>query len=174
MLQLRVNLKPFLNSVKKRLQKRVMNRKLLHNIGRAGAKHIKSAQMLTSSKGERIRKGVGFTVGLRSVLFHLDYGPGGKKGAGFYQNRGVRRHQMTYLAKSKKPIPLIAKRNNPAKGEKIGDTIFRWASRASMSRGSWIHPGYPGKKFFEKGLKNMRAEFKERVQKDISAYISNG
>lgn len=173
MLTLRVNLKPFLKTVKKKLMRRVLTRKMLYNIGRAGVKNIKEAQMLTSKRGESIRKGIGFTVGVRSVLFHLDYGPAGKKGAGFHQNKGVRRHQMTYLTKSKRPIPLIAKRNNAAKGEKIGDTIFRWATQASMNRGSWMHPGYKGKKFLETGIKNMRAEFKERIQKDISKYISN-
>ena len=169
MLHLRVNLKPFLKAVKKKMQKRILNRKMLNNIGRAGVKNIKAAQMLTSKKGVRIRKGIGFTVGARSVTFHLDYGT--KKGAGYYQDKGVRRHQMKYLTKSKSPIPLVAKRNNPAKGEKIGDTIFRWATQASMNRGGWMHPGYKGKKFFGKGIKLTKEEFKQRIQKDISKYI---
>lgn len=169
MLSSRINLAPFLKTLKKKIQARVKSRKMLQNIGRAGVKHIKAAQMLTSKKGERIRKGVGFTVGARSVTFHLDHGLA--KGIGLYQNSGVRRHQMTYLTKSKRPIAFVTKKANPRKGERVGDTVFRMASHKSMQDGKWWHPGYPGKKFFETGLKNMRAEFKKRIEKDISAYV---
>ena len=63
-----------------------------------------------------------------------------------YQNQGVRSHQMKYLLKAKRPIPLETGRG----------LIFRWATRTSMARGGWVHPGYTGKKFMQRGLKRAR------------------
>lgn len=63
-----------------------------------------------------------------------------------YHNDGVKKQQMTWLTKAKKPIPL--RRN--------GATIFRWATPASMARGSWWHPGIVPKKFVERGMAKGR------------------
>jgi len=177
MLKLRVSMKPFMKSVKKKMESMIMSKRMMYDIGRAGVKNIKNAHMVTSKKGERIRTGVNFTIGVRSVTFHMGRGEGAstgrkdkqgrdndKKSGFYYQNYGVKRHQMKYLMKSKRPIPLIAKFPNHKKGENVGDLIFRWASKASMDRGGWWHPGTDPKNFFEGGIDDMRDEIKKRIK----------
>lgn len=45
---------------------------------------------------------------------------------------GVRRQPMTWVTKSKTPIPIVTE---------TGETIFRSATPKSMASGKWIHPG---------------------------------
>jgi len=76
-----------------------------------------------------------------------------------YQESGVRRHEMRYLLKSTRPIPV---KGGP------GCVVFRWAKEEDMGRehlykdechggamamaSGWVHPGYEGKHFFRDGI----------------------
>lgn len=134
----------------------ILKGRLLYNLGRAGVKAIKEAQMKTSKKGERIRQGINFTIGVNSVTFYLNK-------IGGYHNNGVRRHKMRYLQKAKRPIPIKLK---------SGELIFRWASPKSMAKpGSWTHPGISAKKFLQAGLKQMRNDFKNRLNTELHKYL---
>lgn len=46
---------------------------------------------------------------------------------------GQRKQQMRWLTKAGAPIPI----------ETPNGLIWRWATHASMMRGSWVHPGRP-------------------------------
>ena len=78
------------------------------------------------------------------------------KGYAYWQNWGVRRHQMTYLLNSEvktytaawgsyKAHPPI-----PLKG-KTGEINFRTPTAEAMQAGKWWHPGYAGKEFLRLG-----------------------
>lgn len=137
--------------------KRLLQNRLKYNLGRAGAKWIKKEQRKTSSKGVRIRKGVGFSIGRNSVSFFLNQ-------IGSYHNFGVRKHKMKYLQDSKRPIPI--------KDKATGKIVFRWASKRSMrKRNSWTHPGLEAKKFLEKGVKDVKNEFRGRLKTELSKYL---
>lgn len=77
-----------------------------------------------------------------------------------YHDEGVRPQQMTWLLKAKRPIPLHV-------GPGGGTLIFRWATRKSMARGAWYHPGIPAKNFVQRGLVKAkiaaRAAMRRRV-----------
>jgi hypothetical protein len=86
---------------------------------------------------------VDVNVGESSVIIYAD-----KQVAPYaiYQERGVHRHQMTYLTRATRAIPLGF--------ANVKGTIFRKATPKSMSEGKWVHPGYVGKWFFDKGVKS--------------------
>lgn len=74
-----------------------------------------------------------------------------------YLEGGVRKHKMKYLLDSKKPIPID-----------VANNVFRWATKKSMSRGSWVHPGFKrGKGFLSSAIKRIRKDMKKEI-KDIS------
>lgn len=73
-----------------------------------------------------------------------------------FQERGVRRHQMTYLVKATRAIPLQL--------EAIKGTMFRKATQKSMDEGKWMHPGYPGKMFFKMGILMAGVEINKRLK----------
>lgn len=75
-----------------------------------------------------------------------------------YLNRGVKPHQMTYLTKAERPIPIITE---------TGELIFRYATDQSMRDGKWQHPGFKGKHFLERGVEAAREEVKSEL---ASAY----
>ena len=84
-----------------------------------------------------------------------------------YQELGVKTHIMRYLLNATGPIPIPTGENymTDPKG-KYPRTVFRTALEKWMGvphpyvdhRGQtrmatgWVHPGYEGKKFFEKGI----------------------
>lgn len=71
-----------------------------------------------------------------------------------YVDKGVKPHQMIYLEKAKRPIPIITD---------SGDVIFRTPSSQSMKDGGWQHPGFKGKHFLDRGVEKAR----ERVKKEM-------
>lgn len=140
--------------------KQLLQNRLKYNLGRAGVKWIKKEQRKTSTKGVRIRKGVGFNIGKSSVSFFLNQ-------IGTYHNFGVRKHKMTYLKKAKRPIPI--------KDKATGRIVFRWASERSMKKkGSWTHPGMKPKKFLEHGVEDTKNEFRNRLKSELSKYLKSG
>lgn len=156
---LRVYIKPLLkrSALKKKLE-RLLSRRLKYNVGRAGLKQIRDAQRKAGKNGERIRKGVSFTIGKSSITFHLN-------AIGSYHNYGVRKHKMKYLQKATRPIPI--------KDKTTGEIVFRWASAKSMrKRGSWTHPGLPATNFFETGVENLKKDFRQRLRKEFKKYMS--
>lgn len=74
--------------------------------------------------------------------------------AATYLNKGVKPHQMIYMTKAKKPIPIITD---------TGEVIFRTPSSKSMSDGSWKHPGISGKHFMERGKEKAEQAVKEQL-----------
>jgi len=71
-------------------------------------------------------------------------------------DKGVRRHKMRYLLKATKPIPL----------ETVNGLMFRWATKESMGRGKWIHPGFKrGKRFMHTAIQRTRVAVREDLEK---------
>jgi hypothetical protein len=81
-----------------------------------------------------------------------------------YLDKGVKAHQMTYLSKSDKPIPILTDE---------GDVIFRSATPKSMQEGKWQHPGIKGKNFIERGVEKAREKVKERIAQSIKDRIKS-
>lgn len=81
-----------------------------------------------------------------------------------YVNRGVHPHQMIYLEKAKRPIPII--KDN-------GEVIFRTASSKSMKDGSWQHPGFKGKHFLDRGVERARERAKQEMVDTYMDIIRN-
>lgn len=90
-----------------------------------------------------------------------------------YQEEGVRRHEMRYLLNATRPIPIGLGRGRKAV------TLFRWATErwigiphtyvdpfSGMVREAtgWVHPGYPGKYFFQRGIQDTMTEAAERAR----------
>lgn len=73
-----------------------------------------------------------------------------------YQEKGVHKHQMTYLLKAKRPIPMSF--------ADVKGPIFRKATQKSMDKGKWVHPGYPGKYFFKKGIENAMTKINQHLK----------
>lgn len=156
---LAIYLKPFKKGLSKKILKRFLDKKFKRNLARAGLKSIKEMQKKTSRKGVRIRKGIHFTIGQKSITFHLN-------SIGYYHNYGVRRHKMKYLQKATRPIPIKTR---------TGELIFRWASKKSMKkRDSWIHPGLKPKNFLKKGIEELKKDFRKRIKNDIQKYLKKG
>jgi hypothetical protein len=151
-----IYVKPILKDVKGNLANALLGR-LKYNLARAGKKYISEASKKSfKGKGTSIRKGIFYTIGKKSITFHLT-------AIGVFHDSGVRQHKMKYLMKAKRPIPIKLK---------TGDVIFRWASAKSMKRkGSWTHPGIKPKKFAEEGIKKLKDEFRERLITESSKYI---
>jgi hypothetical protein len=74
--------------------------------------------------------------------------------------KGQKKGQMTWLAKSKAPIPIITE---------TGELIFRTATVKSMKDGKWIHPGRGSFDFVEKA----KEEAKIQIRKAIMAEMRN-
>ena len=117
---------------------------VLRKIGQKGVNNIRSE----IKKRELIKTGdmygsVGYKMTPQGVRFSVaDPAP--------YLEKGIRKHQMKYLMKSKSPIPID-----------VGDAnmIFRWASPKSMSEGKWVHPGFKrGKGFMKTAVVRTRQE----------------
>jgi len=71
-----------------------------------------------------------------------------------YVNKGVHAHQMVYLTKSDKPIPID-----------IANGLFRWASKKSMARGKWKHPGFMrGKGFIRSAVMRTRSQLSTEIK----------
>jgi len=151
-----IYVKPILKGVKGNLANALLGR-LKYNLARAGKKYISEASKKSfKGKGNRIRKGIFYTIGQKSITFHLT-------AIGVFHNAGVRKHKMKYLMQAKRPIPIKLK---------SGEVIFRWASAKSMKKkNSWTHPGIKPKKFVEAGIKKLKDEFRERILSESSKYI---
>jgi len=74
--------------------------------------------------------------------------------AAVYLNRGVKAYQMTHLTKARRPIPIITDQ---------GKVVFRTATKASMAKGGWRHPGFRGKNFMERGAKRAMDKVKQQA-----------
>lgn len=157
---LTVYVKPILKGMGNGDLAKLLLGRLKYSIARAGQKYIKdAAKSAFAGRGNRIRKSVGYTIGKKSVTFHISK-------IGFFHNFGVAKHKMKYLQKAKRPIPIELKN---------GEVIFRWASKKSMRRkGSWTHPGIAPKKFLEQGIQNLKKELRSRLMKDAGRYLRGG
>lgn len=102
---------------------------------------IKTGEMIQSTNYKMTPKGVRFIVD--------DPAP--------YLEKGIRKHQMRYLMKSKGPIPIQVDEAN---------VIFRWASPKSMRKGHWKHPGFTrGKGFMRAAVKRTREQVVEDIRR---------
>lgn len=72
---------------------------------------------------------------------------------------GQRKGQMSWLQKSKTPIPIITE---------TGKLIFRTASAKSMADGRWIHPGRQPVHFVDKAKKEIRSSFKAQLERELA------
>ena len=109
---------------------------------------VKTGEMYNSVTWKWTPQGVKFKVGADHAS---------------YINKGVNRHQMVYLTKADKPIPLD-----------VANNLFRWASPKSMKQGKWIHPGFKrGKGFMDASVKRVRQEMDPEFRR-ISRKIFRG
>lgn len=79
-----------------------------------------------------------------------------------YLNKGVQPHQMIYLERAKRPIPIVTD---------SGEVIYRTPSSKTMADGSWQHPGIKGKHFLERGVEKARERVKEELVKEYQELI---
>lgn len=60
---------------------------------------------------------------------------------------GQRKGQMSWLAKAKKPIPIVTE---------TGEVIFRSATAKSLADGRWMHPGRQRSHFYDRAREEAR------------------
>jgi len=80
-----------------------------------------------------------------------------------YQESGVKRHQMRYLLKAVRAIPL--------EFADVKGITFRRATEKSMQDGRWVHPGYEGKHFFRDGVKEAVKLVQERLKSLVVSIV---
>jgi hypothetical protein len=72
--------------------------------------------------------------------------------------RGQKRQQMRWLTKARAPIPIFLD---------DGRLIFRSATRASMGRGAWWHPGRAPTNYVDKAKALTRKFMRERITEEM-------
>lgn len=134
---------------------------LLEATGDEAVKAIQKEIRRLSFKGspDRLLNSFSYRIEGKSTLVIESDHPAAK-----YLDKGVRKHQMTYLTKANRPIPIVMDN---------GDVIFRNATPKSMQEGKWVHPGIRGKNFLDKGLTRAKEVIKDRIKEDIKARIKN-
>lgn len=70
--------------------------------------------------------------------------------------QGQRPGQMRWLLKARAPIPIVLD---------SGELIFRSATPASMSNGSWYHPGRKPTTVLERAREEARATVRKEIKK---------
>jgi len=116
---------------------------VLRSVGMKGVNNIRSE----IKKRNLIKSGdmygsVGYKMTPQGVRFSVD-------SPAQFLEKGIKKHQMKYLMKSKKPIPIP---------DGAVNTIFRWATPKSMAEGKWMHPGFTrGKGFMKTAIKRTRS-----------------
>ena len=78
--------------------------------------------------------------------------------------KGRKAHQMEWLTKAKRPIPIRLD---------DGTMIFRWASPRSMSNGSWWHPGYRPTNLIDLAREETRKFVKDRLKKVLMQQLKS-
>lgn len=78
---------------------------------------------------------------------------------------GQKSEQMTWLTKSKAPIPIITEK---------GELIFRSATPRSMKNGSWVHPGREPSHFVDRAKRQARKYVKEKMAKELAKVLAKG
>lgn len=71
---------------------------------------------------------------------------------------GQRQGQMTWLAKSRKPIPIVTE---------TGKIIFRSATAKSLADGRWVHPGRQKGHFYDRAREAAR----EFLRKNLAGQV---
>jgi len=157
-MQLRINFKGILKAPVKFKKKDIITDKFLTYVGVQGQRAIKRRidQLPWKRSTGKMKRSIKWERGPSSVTWYSDlhYTE--------YQNYGVRPHQMDYLLKAKRPIPLELP---------DGKLVFRWATQQSMNRGAWQHPGFPGKKFFEYGRERVRQLARNKLLNNSQNYV---
>lgn len=75
---------------------------------------------------------------------------------------GRHKRQMTWLAKSSSPIPIVTE---------SGKVIFRSATAKTMKDGRWVHPGRRPLDLAERAKKEARVIIKKRLAKEVAAQL---
>jgi hypothetical protein len=124
---------------------------VLRRIGMKGVNNIRSEikkrDLIDTGK---MYKSVNYKMTPQGVRFIVD------SPAPFLE-KGIRKHTMKYLLNSKGPIPI--------QDASTGNLIFRWATKESMARGGWKHPGFKrGKKFMSSSIKRTRTQTATDIQ----------
>lgn len=134
---------------------------LLEETGKEAIEEVKKEIRRTSFKGQPkdLLDSFSYRVEGKSTLVLESDHPAAK-----YLDKGVKAHQMTYLAKSDKPIPILTDE---------GEVIFRSATPKSMQEGKWQHPGIKGKNFLDRGVDKAREKVKERIAESIKDRIKS-
>lgn len=76
--------------------------------------------------------------------------------------RGQHAKQMTWLMKSRKPIPIVLD---------SGEVIFRNATPRSMQNGSWYHPGRRPTTIIEQAKKEAREAIIQNIERDLKRQV---
>jgi hypothetical protein len=147
----RVYLKPLLP----RLRRGITTDDVLRRIRQDLLRRVKKT-LLQTTFSDRAKKALHQAIkvevkpsSLRITAKHPAFGP---------LVAGQRKGQMKWLAKAKRPIPIITEK---------GELIFRNATPRSMERGSWIHPGREPSDFVEKAKKATREFMQEKLPEEF-------
>jgi hypothetical protein len=81
-----------------------------------------------------------------------------------YLMRGQRKGQMTWLTRSRAPIPIITEE---------GKLIFRTATIKSMRDGKWVHPGRPPYDFIEAAKKEAKTQIRKAIISEVVMAAKN-
>ena len=125
-------------------------RNTLRSIGMKGVNNIRSEiKKRNLVKTSEMYDSVTFRMTPQGVNFKVD-------SPANYLESGVKPHQMRYLMKSKRPIPIPVDAIN---------TLFRFATPKSMAEGKWMHPGFTrGKDFFKTSVKRTRKDAEKQFK----------
>ena len=141
-------------NVWKKLEEKYAKEKLrvMRQIGNSGIQEIKSEldRRQIGNRTGKLRKNIKYKIKHNSIIWesNVSYHK--------YINEGVHPHIMTYLLKSRKPIPVRLKR---------GGKIFRWATAKSIGNRAWRHPGFmKGKGYFGTALKRNAINSKQKIR----------
>lgn len=146
----RINLKPLVKGPFK-----VDPKKVLKSVQREIVKRLREeiqAQAFSPQAKRALMQGMTTKIGPNGLTVTA------KHPAFFPLLEGRKREQMSWLVKAKRPIPIILD---------DGTLIFRNATRRSMERGRWYHPGRQATTVIEKARKITREVIRTRLTKEM-------
>lgn len=118
---------------------------MLHHFGRLAVTEVRAQILREKWKKNPFSLMQSVTYSVRGAIVYINISDKAD-----YHNSGVRPHQMFYLMKATKPVPI-----------KVGANIliFRIPSKDSFLRGKWQHPGIEAKHFVQKGIRAAQTKF---------------
>lgn len=147
--------KPILNSTDLRVDPRAVLTRLKRELNRRLKQKLETAVVYpaySEAAKKRIAQSLQIRIRKNSLIVTTNF-------PGFFPFvKGQKAHQMTWLTKAPRPIPIVLD---------SGKVIFRNATWNSMQNQSWWHPGYRPTNFVDKAKKEAKKFLKERLTKEF-------